>query len=439
MQSSRFSTLFLATTLGLLSAACTSGSADSDASAGGGPGGGGDDGGGGGDPPALSTESLDEIDLDADVDGDRIVDLPESVDEAFLNVFSRYAALETSTGRIHLLAQSGVSNDKIRRTREVLRQQLTPVAGAAQGADKESVIAAMVANGAAAGLFDNAAALNLNDPEIATLYDGLGQNAVAIPANRIILEGSPEYVATLPAEDNTFGVLAALVFRSGLRSASPAYAAELDGLAADAIASGAYTPRADIPEAELTAAYLEVAMDVHGGIFGHNPDGNGIADGVAGMLTAIDRDDLGAALPGTKAWIESFFATDHTLDVLLPLDFTGNFSGLFRTSIPYTARSQYLRNITLTGSNSAEIFAAPFDSTIRGNAGPNRLKGRAGFDTLYGGDGFDTAVFSGPQSNYTIEILSDRIIVEDVIGGHDHADTLFGIERLQFSDGGFNL
>ena len=435
MQSSRFSTFFLATTLGLLSAACTSDSAGGDSSAGGSD----SDGGSGGGSSALSTETLDDIDLDADLDGDRIVDLPGSVDEAFRNVFSRYAALETATGRIHLLAQSGVSNEKIRRTREILRQQLSPVAGAAQGADKESVTAAMVSNGAAAGIFDSAAALDLNDPEIATLYDGLGPNAVAIPANRIILEGSPEYVATLPAEDNTFGVLAALVFRSGLRSASPAYAAELDELAANAIISGAYAPRADIPQDELSAAYLEVAMDVHSGIFGHDPDGGGIANGAAGMLTAIDRDDLGAALPGTKTWIESFFATDHTIDVLLPLNFTGNFSGLFRTSIPYTARSQYLRNISLTGSNSSEIFAAPFDSTIRGNAGPNRLKGRAGFDTLYGGDGFDTAVFSGPQSNYTIEILSDRIIVDDVLGGHDQTDTLFGMERLQFTDGGINL
>ncbi|MEM8711172.1 MAG: hypothetical protein AAGG01_09480 [Planctomycetota bacterium] len=435
MERSRFSTLLLATSLGLLSVACTS----SSGSSGGGSDNGGQGGDGGGGGTSAPTESLDEIDLDADPDGDRIVDIPDTVDDLFKDVFTRYAALETATGRIHLLAQDGVSNDKIRRTRDVLRQHLTNVPGTAQGADKDSVAAAMVESGATAAIFNSASAVDLANPEVLAYISAVETTGVILPAERIVLEGSSAYMATMPAEDNTFGALAALVYKSGLVPDRPGFAAQLEDLRAAAIADGSFVPRPETPDAQAVAAYLTTAMDVHSGIYGHDPIGNGVANGAGGELMAIDRDDLGAALPGTLDWIDSFFASGHDFPVLLPESFSGNFDCLRRTSNPYTARSQHLRNIEMTGSNSGEIFAAPFDSILRGNSGNNNLKGRRGFDTVYGGDGFDTAVFSGPQSDYTIEILSDRVIVEDVLGGHEQTDTLFGIERLQFTDGGFNL
>jgi hypothetical protein len=164
-----------------------------------------------------------------------------------------------------------------------------------------------------------------------------------------------------------------------------------------------------------------------------------MAEGVSGTLQALDREDLAAALPQTDAWLNGFFASGHDFEAILPTSFTGNFDCLRRGSTPYSARSQHLRDIQMTGSNSGEIFAAPFDSKITGNSGNNNLKGRRGYDIVDGGDGFDTAVFSGPLADYTIEMLSDRIIVEDVFGGHEQTDTLFNIERLQFTDGGFNL
>lgn len=433
MATSRFSTLFFAASLGLLSSACTSSSGVSLSSDGDG---GGNAGGGGG---GASTETLDDIDLDDDADGDRIVDLPDTADDLFGNVFDRYTAVETSAGRIHLLAQAGVSNAKVRRARAVLEQHLAPVAGSAQGANKDDVAAAMVANNAIAGLFTNVSAIDLNDADVVAYLAGTVASGVVMPATNIVLEGSAEYMAVLPDEDNTFGVMAALVHRAGLRTARSTYYAELDALAASAITDGDFEPRDGTPDSELTTGYLAVAMDVHSGVFGHDANGDGSASGATGSLLAIDRSDLAASLPATLDWLEDFFATGHNFEAILPESFSGNFDCLRRGSNPYTARSQHLRNVRLSGMNSGEIFAAPFDTILHGNDANNNLKGRAGFDTLYGGLGFDTAVFSGPQADYNIQMLADRIIVEDVLGGHEHTDTLFGIERLQFSDGGFNL
>lgn len=435
MQTSRFTSLLFAASLGLLSVSCTSGDGISTSA---GDGGGTGSGGGGG-GVASSTETLDDIDLDADPDGDRIVDVPDTVDDVFRKLFSRYAAVETSAGRIHLLAQSGVSNAKIARSRAILEQHLAPVAGSTQGANKDDVIAAMVNLGALAAIFDDASAINPSDPDVASLFAAVGASSVAIPADRIVPEGSSAYMATLPAEDNTFGLLAALVHRTGLTPARATFASQLDDQAASAITDGVFTPRTGTPASENTAAFLTAAMDVHSGIFGHNPTGDGIAADAAGSLEAIDRDTLAATLPATSQWLDDFFGTDHTFAAVLPESFTGNFDCLRRTSTPYSARSQHLRNVRMTGTNSGEIFGAPFDSILTGNSGNNNLKGRRGYDTIDGGLGFDTAVFSGPQSDYTIEVLSDRVIVEDVLGGHEQVDTLFGIERLQFTDGGFNL
>lgn len=436
MHTSRFSTVLFAVSLGLVSVGCTS--SDNNAPTGGDQNqGGGDEGGGGEGGDGFDTETLDGIDLD--LSDTRIVDLPETVDPLFRDVFTRYTAVETSAGRIHILAQGGVSDAKIRRSREILRQHLAPVAGTAQGADKEDVIAAMVNQGATAAIFASAAAIDLEDPAVSAYLTGADYAGVALPQERIVLEGSAAYMATSPDEDNTFGVMAALVHKAGLRPARPEFAAAIDDLAAAAITDGLFVPRAEVPDDQLTAAYIISAMDVHSGVFGHNPDGSGLAEGITGTLQALDRDDLAAALPQTTAWLEDFFTTGHDFEVILPTSFTGNFDCLRRSWNPYSARSQHLRDIQMSGTNSGEIFAAPFDCKITGNSGNNNLKGRRGYDTVDGGDGFDTAIFSGPLSDYRVEILSDRVIVEDVLGGHEQTDTLFSIERLQFTDGGFNL
>jgi Ca2+-binding RTX toxin-like protein len=73
--------------------------------------------------------------------------------------------------------------------------------------------------------------------------------------------------------------------------------------------------------------------------------------------------------------------------------------------------------------------------TIRGNASPNALRGMRGDDTLDGGSGIDIAVYRGRSADYIIgEAGAAGRSLHDTMAGRDGSDTLFAVERLQFSD-----
>lgn len=423
----------LLASLGLLVAGCNSGGDDSTSGppapgppVPGGPGTGGTGG---------STETLDALPLAPGA----VIDLDGTIPELFTDVFTRYSAVEVPTGRLHILVQSGIEDRRVCRAREVLRQGILPVAGTSQGSNKDDVAIAMVDGKAILAIFRDAAAIDLADPEVSAFLTEFESSVVALPATHIIAEGTAGYMQASPQIDATFGAAAVLIHRAGLLPARSSFANELSGISAAAITSGLFTPPALLPAAEHPSAYLALAMDVHSGVFGHDPDGDGHARSGGASYGLIEREELGTGDAAMKAWIEAFFPTDHTFAVELPSSFSGTFDCLRRSWNPYSSRSEHLRNITLTGSNSAELFGAPFDLVLKGNAANNNLKGRRGFDTIDGGDGFDTAVFSFPFSNYEVRYEGTTVIVEDVLGGHEQTDTLTGIERLQFSDQGFNL
>jgi hypothetical protein len=391
-------------------------------------------------PPVTGpTDTLIPVDLDSDGDGDLIVGLPSTVDPLITAVFERYTAITApGGGRIHLLAQAGVPDAKLRRAREVLRQHLTDVPGTTQGASKADVADTMAAWRATLMLFRDQASGNPNDPAIAAFVAAMGESTVPLLADRCIVEGSPEYVATLPAEDNTFGVSAALVHRVGFYRARRTHFDALVGLANARLASNAFTAPASAPAAELDDAFVVVALDVHSGVFGHGPrpDGRGGNE----FLYAFDsRPDMAAGDPELLAWIEAFFAPEHRFLALLDPTFPGTFDGLYRETTPYSNRAQYLRNMELTGAENSRLRGAPGDKSMRGNSGNNQLKGRAGNDLIVGGDGFDLALYSGPLANYVITVQGNQVIVDDVHGGHEGRDVLEGIERLDFTDQSIDL
>jgi hypothetical protein len=94
-------------------------------------------------------------------------------------------------------------------------------------------------------------------------------------------------------------------------------------------------------------------------------------------------------------------------------------------------------NDTLFGDRGDDdLFGNQGGDLLNGGAGFDRLYGNEGNDTLFGGGGDDTAFFSGPNSNYSVNILGDgSVTVTDRIAGRDGIDTLYNIERLDFSDG----
>lgn len=80
-------------------------------------------------------------------------------------------------------------------------------------------------------------------------------------------------------------------------------------------------------------------------------------------------------------------------------------------------------NDTLNGGSGTD--------TLDGGNGDDTLVGGMGDDTLAGGAGTDSAQFSGPPSNYVLQIIVGQLFLLDITGS-DGRDSLSGIEQLVF-------
>jgi serralysin len=95
-----------------------------------------------------------------------------------------------------------------------------------------------------------------------------------------------------------------------------------------------------------------------------------------------------------------------------------------------------LSGSTLNGDAGADILTGGIGKdSLNGGADNDILNGGGDDDTLNGGDGVDTAVFAGARSAYTISTSAGVT----TITGPDGTDTLTNIERLQFSNGLFDI
>ncbi len=88
---------------------------------------------------------------------------------------------------------------------------------------------------------------------------------------------------------------------------------------------------------------------------------------------------------------------------------------------------------TLTGNDVSNV--------LNGGAGSDTLTGGAGDDQLLGGADIDTALYSAARASYTVTRAADgALAVQDSrASGGDGKDTLTGVERLKFADGGLAL
>jgi len=94
---------------------------------------------------------------------------------------------------------------------------------------------------------------------------------------------------------------------------------------------------------------------------------------------------------------------------------------------------------SLTGIEN--VTGSHFNDTLTGDANNNTLWGQTGNDTIDGGAGQDIARYSGLKSEYTVTKGAGYFTVTDnnPANGNDGVDTLYGIEKLVFSDGFINL
>lgn len=94
---------------------------------------------------------------------------------------------------------------------------------------------------------------------------------------------------------------------------------------------------------------------------------------------------------------------------------------------------------SFTGSASADgLMGYAGNDSFNAGAGDDRINGGAGNDTINGQDGKDTAVYGGARANFTVTRTASGFTVTDKTGANG-TDTLTGVERLVFADGGVAL
>lgn len=87
---------------------------------------------------------------------------------------------------------------------------------------------------------------------------------------------------------------------------------------------------------------------------------------------------------------------------------------------------------------SDDIVGNSLNNIINGLGGGDTISAGAGNDTIDGGTGIDIALFSSGRANYTLTQAGSSYTVK-ALAATDGTDTLQGVERLRFTDGGIAL
>jgi hypothetical protein len=383
--------------------------------------------------------TLPEIDISASSNG--IVELPENVPAVFRDVFTKYTKINAPNGKpIHILAQAGWTDDQIKKGRNVLQFILTDYPGSEYGNDK-SVIANAMADRKATMVFFNTEP-DLHKAMRGPLGRGTDLSMQDLRGNENPAEGTEDYMNHI-TRDASFEEIWHLVHDNGIKVTQPEMLAEMRK-ANDAAAEKGWRAWPDDEPQEHPNEYVGVLIDNYYDLWtlrpkkyeGREIKPEDVPEGQShfGRYFAGSRERMKELDPDGYTLIQKFFPPYLTYTPELPEYFEGTFSLRFDESLVYTYKSQHLVNVTLTGSNNADLIGNNFDNTLTGNAGNNVFVGDGGNDTIYGGAGNDTVVFSGIYSEYKITEVEEAILVEDIQQQRDGSDKLRNIEILRFSD-----
>jgi len=117
------------------------------------------------------------------------------------------------------------------------------------------------------------------------------------------------------------------------------------------------------------------------------------------------------------------------------VEFAGEGTDTVETALAaYTLRNHF-ENLTYTGAGAFTGTGNTQNNVLAGAAGADTFRGLQGDDTIRGNGGVDTVVMSGVRADYTIQAGADFITIGDSVVGRDGIDTLYGVERIRFSDG----
>ncbi len=348
--------------------------------------------------------------------------IPNSLGKEYSNNFNRYTNVVTPNGgKIHIVAQSNLTDEQIVRARSTLEHFLENYPGSKYGSDKSELANKMSENGAILTLLNGQDDGN-NPVEV---------NGQALFENEIQVEGHPWYINQEynNHRDATYEEILHLVHDYGIGidghnsfpGAMPEYQSEIREAQKIALSNNLWGIDAKrwinelIDENSLTQEYLAALIDSYYGLWGAWTDSN--THGMWGIYVAKTRDEILTEDPiGAEIMNNKFFHPHLTYNARIDSSFNGNFSLRFDSSKPYTNHSQYLKDITLLGSNDISVSINQLDNNITGNQGIN------------------TVIFSGNSSEYIINISDNKASVIDKISDRDGINILQNIKKLEFKD-----
>ena len=168
--------------------------------------------------------------------------------------------------------------------------------------------------------------------------------------------------------------------------------------------------------------------------------GSNVLTGGAGsdVLAGLAGDDVLIGGSGAPNQMQGGLGADRyvmtaTGDTLI--EFAGEGVDTVETTLSaYTLRDNF-ENLTYIGAGSIAGTGNAENNVLTGAAGADTFTGRGGDDTIHGAGGMDTVVMSGLRADYTVQAGAGYVIIGDSVAGRDGIDTLYGVERIRFSDG----
>jgi len=380
--------------------------------------------------------TLPAIDISQDADG--IVNLPDDIDPVFTSVASRYTHIVAPNGDlIPFLIQDNFTVDQILHARNVLSSYLTNLPNSQWGEDKSSIANAIGATNAVLFLLNDEN--EYDNPYLWELLDA-GVKGQDLLATEVFPEGSPAYMGSL-ARDATYEEVLHFIHGFGIQLASPGMQSAIESAMDNAMDNGYYNPLSDLPMEDYDEEYLAIGLECYFGLWAHNPSGDGFSGDQE--YAFINRQDMQIGDPDLYNIILEFFGETWEYTARLPEDFNMEFYLTYENNFDYTHRSQYLKNIRLSGDNNSAIFGNNNVNHLYGNAGDNQFRGFAGDDIIYGYEGIDRVIYDYPRDEYVIippyatDDSSFQIL--DIEPERDGTDHLFGVEEIEFDGVLYNI
>jgi len=359
--------------------------------------------------------------------------VPSQFGQAAIDLFDRYTWVTAPNGKaIHIFAQSKVSLAQLLKARNTLEFYLT---------DTATVKKTIVAN----SMGDRGAALFIFNDEKASedaMKGALGNSKIAefgqdLYATEIFVEGDSRYLAApSSARDATFEEVLHLTQAQGIAPALASLQKKISDQAEVALTNKVWNPEADQLEEwrnegdletgnSVSHEYFAAIVEAYYGMWTGLPVG---MDGYTGNSRALQtaRDSNGQAI--IAEFLPEYIST--TMDIDPSFAAGSTFYLDYDAALIYTAKSQYLQSVRLTGTNNSHISGNSRNNFLMGNQGDNNIDGKGGVNT-YKVDGL--------QSEFDVNPDGMGFLIQDKVNNRNGTDKLMNIQKIEFNDSELNL